>query len=314
MRFSEFPKRREEFFQWPKLKGLRQNTLKNYRTDLNCFGQFLSELSPRAGEGRLDAAAIKNYGHYLDGRYAHGNSIRRRIQTLRRFFDFLLEKRIFASNLVKELPTSPKFVDRPRPTPCADVAKLWHHLGREIGRTEGLLRLLAKRNRILVLLVYGAGLKVSDLAQLRSGHILANPKRRTPCRVMLSPPRRDPYSVPLPRVFAPVFKDYQKVLEREKKRLRIAFPHALFSANAHRILSGGLGPRGVEMIFAEIRRHLDIQLTPKTLRQAAIMRWIKNKHGDSQVREWMGVTPRYDLRPYTELLADYPGNDSFLNE
>ena len=224
-----------------------------------------------------------------------------------------MEKRVFASNLVRELPTSPKFLDVPRPTPNKAIAKLWGHLSQEAEQSDPLLGLLAKRNRIIAFLIYGGGLKVSDLARLKRDHLFVTLRKGASSRVMLSPPRRDPYSVPLPRVFAPIFRDYEQSLKREKRRLRLSFDDALFSANAHRVLAGGIGPRGVEVVFQEISKRLKIPLTPKNLRQAGILRWLAHGEKDSQVREWMGVTPGHNLKPYKKCLTNYPFNDSFLS-
>ncbi len=310
----EFDHLQNKFFQKLTSKGRSSNTIKNYRTDLECFNQFLQKNQNKTNFNQINIPYLEQYGHYLENRYSSHNSRRRRVQTLRIFFDFLVEENIFSSNPVRKLPTSPKFLDIPRPTPFADIKTLWQHLLVESQCQNQMIRLLAKRNMIMTLFIYGSGLKVSELAQLKKDQIFLSQKKGQASRVMISPPRRDPFTIPLPEVFIPVYEDYRQELEKEKKHSHIEFQQVLFNANPYQILSGGLSPRGVEIVFEDIRNKLSIHLTPKSLRQACIFKWLKQDKKDALIKEWMGVAPNYSLKLYKEHLSAYPHDDNFLKE
>ncbi len=303
----------KEFFEGLKVLGRSANTVKNYRTDLECFNTYLREKLNSVNIDDFDIPKVMEYGKYLENRYSSDNSRRRRVQALRIFFDFLVEKGYFSNNPVRKLPTSPKFLDIPRPTPFTDVKTLWVYLNEEekSTKTSKMGKLLAKRNQVVMLLIYGSALKVSDLANLKNEHLFLD--EETP-RVLITNTRRDPYSVPLLKIFPKVFAEYQMLLEEMKKFSEIDFDDVLFNANPYRILSGGLSPRGLEVIFEEFRKKLMLQVTPKSLRQSAIFKWLHEKHPDNVLKEWLGVAPSYSLKLYKSHMEKHMFTDEFIEE
>ena len=141
----------QEFYSNLRTQGKSQNTLKNYKTDLDCFNHYLNTEYSSIEVKNFDQALVTNYGQYLEKKYTSDNSRRRRVQALRIFFDFLLSKGLVSSNPVRKLPTSPKFLDIPRPTPFIDVKTLWTFLVEESHSQDSIQQLLSKRNQILFL-------------------------------------------------------------------------------------------------------------------------------------------------------------------
>lgn len=301
----------ERFFKDLEQKGRSTNTLKNYRTDLDCFNMFVNDGQHSTQIHDYGLSEIKKYGEYLDERYNSDNSKRRRVQALRLFFDFLVQENIFPSNPVRSLPTSPKFLDRPRPTPYIDVKTLWFSLLDEAKQKKKLEQLMSMRNQVVMLLIYEAGLKVSDLAALKRRHLLLETSQ---VRVLIEAPRREPYTVPLPDYTRLIFENYLEKLSAEQKRHKLKFDHILFNANPHRILSGGLSSRGLEMIFEEYRHRLMITLTPKSLRQSCIFKWMHSGLEDSLLKEWLGLAPSYSLKPYRDLVETFIFDPNALEE
>ena len=157
-----------EFFS--NLKSLRksENTLKNYRTDINCFNDYLMKQKGSVTLNDFQNSEIFEYAKFLQQKYSSDNSRRRKLQTLRIFFDFLVKKQIVPSNPVREISTSPKFLDIPRPTSFIDIKTLWTHLI-DINKSDvEMENLLNMRNQIIILLIFGSGLKVSTLSILKS--------------------------------------------------------------------------------------------------------------------------------------------------
>lgn len=173
-----------------------------------------------------------------------------------------------------------------------------------------MTELLARRNQIIFLLIFGAGLKVSDITALTMNDITVGDESR----VLIRHTKRDAYTVPLPSVFKHVFADYLNVLTEMKGRSQIEFDKLLFYANPYRIISGGLSPRGIEIIFEDYRHKLLITLTPKSLRQACIFKWIHQEKNVSLMKEWLGLAPSYDLKLYLEHAPSHQMNDEFLTD
>lgn len=287
----------QDFIEHLKFKGKSPNTIKNYKTDLDCFKDFLVKRGQGLHLVDFGLPKVLEYGAYLDQKYSSDNSRRRRVQTVRIFFDFLIEKQIFNENPMRKLPTSPKFLDVPKPTPFIDIRKLWDHLTHEVETTKNLEQLIALRNKVVIALIYGGGLKVSDLAAMTMDQLYL---MEAGARVLVTPPKRDPYTIPLPGEYLELFNTYLATLKVYKEKQGIEFAYLLFNANPYRILSGGLSPRGLEVVFEELRKHLKINLTPKSLRQSCIFKWLQDKNDDVTIKEWMGVTPHYSLKAYQD--------------
>ncbi len=311
---KELLEHQQEFFNTLRSKGRSANTLKNYRTDLQCFNNFLLKESSRLKVEDLSIPHVKEYGDYLQTKYNSDNSRRRRVQALRLFFDFLVETKVVGSNPVRKIPTSPKFLDRPRPATMVDLKTLWQYLLEEGHSRHKMTKLLARRNQVMVLLIFTGGLKVSDLSQLKVKQIILPKNEEDSPKVIVKPPKRDPYTVPLGQAFVPVFEEYLQLLRQQQKEQGLDFSELLFNANPYRILSGGLSPRGIEVIFEDWRERLMLDITAKSLRQACVFHWLQKNQKDGLIKEWMGVAPSYSLKLYKDHLSSQVYDDSFLLE
>lgn len=309
MKNTNLEQYQSSFLNKLELEGKSFNTIKNYRTDLNIFKGFLSLKGKNFDLNELNEIQVKEYDLYLEKKYTSPNSIRRRVQALRIFFDFLISEQVFDENPIKKIVSQPKVVDLPRPAKFSDIKNLLKYLScsDELNEHE---KLLFKRNKLLVYLIYGGGLKVSDLENLELQHISQNKKE---CRVLIIREKRDPISVILPTSFGKFYPDYLSDLERAKQRDKIDFKEVLFNANPFRILSGGLSSRGTEVIFKELSKMINTTITAKSLRQSAIFYWLALEIPDSRIKEWMGVQPQYSLKPYKDLLKNYPEKYFFMD-
>lgn len=299
----------QQFLQYLERGGKSLNTLKNYKTDLDCFNYFLISKQKGLSVQEFGPKKVMEYDEFLHQKYKSSNSRRRRVQALRLFFDYLVQEEMYAENPIRKIPPSPKFLDIPRPTPLSQIEKLLPHLYQEEKSRSPFAGLLALRNQIIVLLIFDGGLKVSDLTSLQEDHIIME----DPPRVLVAPRKRDPYTVPLSPTFAKIFPSYLKALHFFKDQDQLDFPELLFNANPFRILSGGLSPRGLEMIFAEFRQKLGIQVTPKSLRQACIFHWLHQEKEEALIKEWLGLAPSYSLKIYQEHMSHHIYKKTFLN-
>lgn len=300
-----------DFLKSLELKGKSFNTIKNYRTDLNIFNQFLQTKGRAPLVNEISLEYLKEYDVYLGEKYNSPNSIRRRIQALRIFFDYLIEHNLYDQNPVKKMLVSPKVVDIPRPLPFSKVVAFNEYLTQKIDTSEGHEKLIHSRNRILFQLIYGAGLKVSDIERLELTHIL-EPKADDQFRIMIVAEKKEPYTVILPSTFQEDFTNYITLLQSRKVKDQKEFSKLLFNGNPFRILNGGISSRGIEVIFKEFTKQIDSPITAKSLRQACIFKWLSQDIPESRIKEWMGVQPQYSLKAYKQLLESAPHNYTYM--
>ncbi len=300
--------KQQEFLKLLQIQGKSFNTVKNYKADLQCFNVFLTDKQKHLKMRSFSSAQVQEYSQYLSDKYDSPNSVRRRVQALRLFFDFLLSQNLFPENPLKKMAVSPKVLDNPKPTPFPEVLKTYQILKKRVQNYDGLLQLVAARNLIIFHLVYGAGLKVSDLAKLHLASILKDHKG---FRVMVEHPKRDPYSIPLPPIFNADFQFYKNLYQQFLKREDLEIPELLFNANPYKILSGGLSPRGTELFFEDLRKETKTDMTAKSLRQSCIFKWLNQNINHTTMKEWLGVTPSYSLELYLEELKKDPSANVF---
>jgi len=140
-------------------KGCSPHTLKNYLADLGHLTNFLKE---RGGVDLLkaDAHLLRSYVASLFGKLEPA-SIARRLSSVRAFYRFLLRKGLLEVSPAEEL-TLPKLPKKLPRFLVQDEAKALV----EIQSGEGLAAISA-RDRAILELLYGTGIRVGELAGLK---------------------------------------------------------------------------------------------------------------------------------------------------
>jgi site-specific recombinase XerD len=138
--------KQQEFLRLLERQGKSFNTVKNYKADLQCFNSFLVTKQQHLKFKSFTTTQVQEYSHYLDKKYDSSNSVRRRVQALRLFFDFLLGQNLFPENPLKKMAVSPKVLDNPEPTPFPEVLKAYQILKKRVKDSEGLTQLVNMRS------------------------------------------------------------------------------------------------------------------------------------------------------------------------
>jgi site-specific recombinase XerD len=299
----------EKLVQWEqtflrslKLKGKSPNSLKSYRLDFQCLHDFLAEKQNKNSLEDFNAQTLRNFEHFLSEKYSNINSIRRKVQTLRLFFDYLVQKKQYPENPIKKLIIAPKSVYPPTPLSPLEVIVLLESsfISEEKDELE-IQKFNRYRNLILFILIYDTGLKISDLTRLKKKDLLLN-HDSSQARILVSPPKRDPYTIPISPEYFEFIISYLDLLKTTSTR----FSQLFFNSNAYKILSGGISARGIENIFNNWSEVSQVKVTPKTLRQTCVMNWLKKEKTQSQIKEWLGLSPSYSLDAYTKLFKQGP--------
>lgn len=151
----------ESYLRHSCLKGLSDNSTNSYRYDLN----HLANWTDRSGLS-LDKLERQHLLSYLGARYDsgyHPRSTARLLSCLRGFFNYLLDQNTIQEDPMLHL-SSPK-TNQPLPDSLTET------------EVEALLEApdtktpIGLRNRVMLEILYGCGLRVSELVGLDIGHI-----------------------------------------------------------------------------------------------------------------------------------------------
>ncbi len=146
--------------QWIE-RGLSENTLSAYRTDLIQFSQWLKTQSLKLEN--VSRADIQSYLGYRLNHHYKARSTARMLSCLRRFYRYLLN-----NHLIKEDPTlqidNPK-LGRPLPKTLSE-----HDIDILLSAPD-INTPLGLRDRAMLETLYACGLRVSELVNLRLGEI-----------------------------------------------------------------------------------------------------------------------------------------------
>lgn len=305
---KSFQDHQQPFIDHLEHKGKSFNTIKNYKTDLNIFFRFLTEKHGSTKISEISAQVMSDYNSYLEKKYNSPNSRRRRVQALRLYFDWMIENSLTDHNPIKKISSPAKVVDIPRPVSYSTILKLQSYIEEQIKTARSNLEeLIFTRNLMVVHLIYGSALKVSDIENLKESHLFLGETTR----IMVCPKKRDPYTIRQDSAFNSLWSTYSALLKEQKKLNDISFDDFLFNANPYRILNGSLSARGIEVILKDYSKKIDSQVTAKSIRQSCIFKWISKNIKTSQIKEWMGVAPNYSLTPYLSLYKEDPSQYTF---
>lgn len=159
---SEIASAAERYLHELKLKNASVHTLRNYTTDLKQFVDYFSPEGTQPPEpAQFTALHLREW---MSGLYDQGLStvtIRRKLAAVRSLFEFLAREGTVPTNVAR-LVSTPK---APQKLPTVPSAEQTHALLH--GVTEGKLdRSMPERDRVIFELLYGSGLRISELVGL----------------------------------------------------------------------------------------------------------------------------------------------------
>jgi integrase/recombinase XerD len=138
-------------------KGLSKKTIEAYSTDLMRFGLFLEKKNV-AGVSDIDTGLVLTYLIHLRNRGLSARSRARHLVSLRGFFKFLTAEKIIEKNPAQQVDLPKTGLKLPDVLTVTDVEALIDAPDRN--KPEGL------RDAAMLELLYGAGLRVSELIRL----------------------------------------------------------------------------------------------------------------------------------------------------
>jgi integrase/recombinase XerC len=153
----------ERFAEYLKAKNVSTHTYRNYLSDLEQFCDYLTPPEPSGKPrefplDRLDNLVIREFLGYLHDQRLERSSMARKISAIRSLCKFLCREGLLKQNPAKlvHLPKVPKKV--PNYLTVEDVIKLIE--------SPDLSKPLERRDRAILELLYGCGVRVSELSGL----------------------------------------------------------------------------------------------------------------------------------------------------
>ncbi len=144
-------------------RNVSEHTLRNYRIDLESFYSFIA---PQDATGnrlavdvqKIDVITVRSYISALQQAKKKKSSVARRLAALRSFFNFLCNEKIMDMNPAKLVATPRVEKKLPNSLTVDEVIKFLELPDQET--------VLGKRDRAILELLYGSGLRVSELVNL----------------------------------------------------------------------------------------------------------------------------------------------------
>jgi len=273
------------------------HTLRNYRSDLE---QWLAYLTP-PGEGsqppaprEIDLLVLREWLANLYDQELEATSIRRKLAAVRSFFKFMLREGAVAKNVARLLrtPKAPKTLPRV-PTAEQTNTLLDRIPTAELGATQ------PERDLLIFELLYGCGLRVSELAALDLDDI----DRSQRWLRVLGKGKKE-RQVPYGAKAADALERYLRVRETTAK------------PDNRALLLGARGTRlGVRSIYGIVKLYSrmisgDDSIHPHTLRHAYATHLLSSGADLRAIQELLGhaqlsTTQKYTQVSLTDLLSVY---------
>lgn len=190
-----------QFLQYE--KRYSEKTVLAYRTDLLQFAEFLRATYDGLEPPEANHSIIRSWVVQLVEQKLNAPSVNRKIACLRSYYKFLQKQGLIQKNpmlkikILKAQKRLPQFVNEP------EMVNLLDHTQFD-DSFEG------KRDKLVLELFYGTGIRLSELLNLKEVNI--DPRKRT---IKVLGKRNKERVIPFAESLLPVMKDYVAVRNRE---------------------------------------------------------------------------------------------------
>jgi tyrosine recombinase XerC len=151
-----------------KEKGYSGHTVEAYKTDLAQFGSFVAQnLGSPSFEDIMKKSVMRDFAYTLGEQGLKSRSMARKVAALKSFSKFCVKRHILAASPAKLL-ANPK-LDKPLPAFLTETQA--RQLASPAGKGDPKYPLDLLRNRAIVELLYGAGLRLAELHGLNEDTI-----------------------------------------------------------------------------------------------------------------------------------------------
>ena len=249
----------ENFRNYLKLeRGLSMNTIKSYEFDLYQFKNFIIENNINESPQKCSSSTVKRY-LYKNFSNKKSRSQARSISALKSFFNYLLFEGEINSSPLNDIE-SPKIENKlPEVLSEDEVKRLISSINLE---TE-----FGQRNKAIIEVLYGTGIRVSELTELKLSNIFFNENI-----LKVTGKGNKERFVPLGKIASIEIKKY--LIYRDKLKINSKFSDILFLNRYGRQLTRSM----IFKIISDSYKRIgpDKKISPHTLRHSFATHLLKN--------------------------------------
>lgn len=266
-----------EFLQHLRHRGLSPLTLDAYERDLQQLAQLLPDQLNSSQITRLHlVGALKK----LSGRGDKPASLARKLSTWRAYFSFLQQHGQISSNPASNIKAPKAGARLPKAVPAEKLNQAFDH---PVANTP-----LSLRDQAIFELLYGSGLRLSELVQLDLQHLMLDENW-----VYVSGKGNKQRQVPLGSKSVAALRRYLP------QRIAISGENAVFTSR----LGTRLTARQIQnrLNVWSITQNSDRHLSPHMLRHSFASHVLQNAHDIRAVQELLGHKSISTTQQYTKL-------------
>lgn len=141
------------------IKGYSDNTIRAYLHDIEDFASFIhSEKLAQSVCTVRNSRIAKNYHSYLNSQKEKASTVNRRMSSLRAFYQFLVREHVLDTNIFDEIKNDKVPERLPKVLTDDEIKMMFSSIDRNTA--------LGYRNVVILEILYGCGLRVSELCGL----------------------------------------------------------------------------------------------------------------------------------------------------
>ncbi len=269
----------DDYLVWLEVeKGYSSKTIREYSYDLQMFNNFNNE---RSIEMRTTTDLRRFFLHLKREKKYSPRSLHRKICSLKSFYKFLKKEAFISSNPAEniESPKIPKSL--PKTISVEDTLKL-------LNTPDSV------RDRTILFVLYGTGMRVSELSNLDLDCIDLDSRM---IRIIGGKGNKDRL-IPLPNVLIPIIEEYL-----EKRRMDSSSSALILNRSGQRLTS-----RSIQRLVKKYREQANFQdkkLTPHTLRHAFATHLLANSVDIRVIQELLGHASLSTTQLYTHVSLEH---------
>jgi integrase/recombinase XerC len=298
-------------------RNVSPNTIREYRRDTQQFADFITPPGEKTLPlTEINHRVVREYASWMYDQHLEKASVARRLASLRTFFKFCMREKLVRENPARFVPR-PKLPKRvPRVLTAEELNGfldgLAHGIGgrqsrlasRRIGRSPEEANQTLKRDRAILELLYGSGLRVSELVGLD----VANLDRQEQMLRVLGKGRKQ-RQVPFGRKAQEALEAYWPMREATLGRARKGAAEQAVFLNP---MGGRLTARSVRTLVKKYARLANVNwdLHPHALRHAFATHLLADGADLRAIQELLGhvslsTTQRYTQASIRQLMEVY---------
>jgi len=264
-------------------KGNSKNTRYAYKNDLVQFNYWVK--SKNIPYSKITENQIEKYLIFLGKRGYENSTISRKTACLKAFFKFLLKENIYKKNIMDKISRPTKNNLLPKSLSSNEINKIFNYL--ESNRLRN-----SYRDRVIIEILYGCGLRISELTSLNT-HDINFEESTIQCTGKGNKQRIIPTN-------NSCLKSIDDYLQNERSKIKILSKNQalLVNKNGSRITrqTAWNSVKGIINILK-----LDSDITPHTFRHTFATDLLKGGANLRQVQEMLGHSSLAATQIYTML-------------